>query len=87
MAKVVVGMSGGVDSAAAAWLLKKAGHEVIGLTLKTWQAEVGKESRCCEITDAEKAAWKIGIPFYVKNCVAEFADRVTLLVARWRVER
>lgn len=78
MAKVVVGLSGGVDSAAAAWLLKKAGYEVIGLTLKTWQAEGGKENRCCEITDAEKAARKIGIPFYVKNCVAEFAGRVTL---------
>lgn len=78
MAKVVVGMSGGVDSAVTAWLLKKAGYEVVGLTLKTWQAEGGKESRCCEITDAEKAAWKIGIPFYVKNCVAEFTDRVCL---------
>ena len=78
MPKVIVGMSGGVDSAAAAWLLKKAGYEVIGLTLKTWQAEGGKESRCCEITDAEKAAWKIGIPFYVKNSVTEFTDRITL---------
>ena len=76
MAKVVVGMSGGVDSAVAAWLLKKAGYEVVGLTLKTWQAEGGKESRCCEITDAEKAAWKIGIPFYVKNCVREFMSSV-----------
>lgn len=42
MPKVIVGMSGGVDSAAAAWLLKKAGYEVIGLTLKTWQPEGGK---------------------------------------------
>ena len=45
MARVIVGMSGGVDSAVAAYLLKLAGHEVIGVTLRTWLSEDGKESR------------------------------------------
>lgn len=55
MARVIVGMSGGVDSAVAAYLLKLAGHEVIGVTLRTWLPEDGKESRCCEIDDAVAA--------------------------------
>ena len=70
-------MSGGVDSAVAAWLLKQAGYEVIGLTLKTWQSEGGEESRCCEIGDARRAAQKIGIPCYVQNCVTEFTRKVS----------
>ena len=61
MARVIVGMSGGVDSAVAAYLLKLAGHEVIGVTLRTWLSADGKESRCCEIDDARRVAWKLGI--------------------------
>ena len=52
MPKVVVGMSGGVDSAVAAYLLKKSGDEVIGITLRVWESADGTESRCCEIDDA-----------------------------------
>ena len=63
MAKVIVGMSGGVDSAVAAYLLKEAGHEVIGMTLRT----DSREGRCCEIDDARAVCDKIGIPFYVVN--------------------
>ena len=72
MAKVIVGMSGGVDSAVCAYLLKAAGYEVIGVTLKTWVAADGKESRCCEIDDARLVADQIGIPYYAVNCISEF---------------
>ena len=72
MAKILVGMSGGVDSAVAAYLLKEAGHEVSGVTLRTWVSENGKESRCCEIDDARKTAWKLQIPYYALNCISEF---------------
>lgn len=76
MAKVVIGMSGGVDSAVAAYLLKKEGYEVVGLTLRTWEAEDGGESRCCEIDDARESARKIGIEYHTLNCLSEFKDNV-----------
>ena len=77
MAKVIVGMSGGVDSAVTAYLLKLAGFEVVGVTLRTWMSADGKESRCCEIDDARRAAYKIGIPYYALNCIMEFKNTVT----------
>ena len=73
MPKVLVGMSGGVDSAVAAYLLKKAGFDVTGVTLRTQSAE----SRCCEIDDARESAMKIGIPFYPLNCIEDFQAKVT----------
>ena len=76
MAKVLVGMSGGVDSAVAALLLKNAGYEVIGATLRTWQADDGEESRCCEIDDAFRSCMKIGIPHHPFNCHADFREKV-----------
>ena len=76
MAKVIVGLSGGVDSAVAAYLLKLAGHEVIGVTLRTWLSADGKESRCCEIDDARRVSWQLNIPYYVINCVNEFKENV-----------
>jgi len=72
MKKVLVGMSGGVDSAAAAFLLKKAGYDVVGVTLRTWQADGGDESRCCDIDDARSAADKIGMEFFPVNCALDF---------------
>ncbi|MCR5715256.1 MAG: tRNA 2-thiouridine(34) synthase MnmA [Lachnospiraceae bacterium] len=77
MAKVIVGMSGGVDSAVTAYLLQLAGHEVIGLTLRTWLSADGKESRCCEIDDARRVAWRLNIPYYVQNCISDFQSRIT----------
>jgi len=77
MAKIIVGMSGGVDSAAAALLLKQEGHEVIGVTLRTWNSDDGYESRCCEIEDARVVAWKLGIPYHVFNCINDFREKVT----------
>ncbi|MBR5996307.1 MAG: tRNA 2-thiouridine(34) synthase MnmA [Eubacteriaceae bacterium] len=70
--KVIVGMSGGVDSAVTAYLLKQAGYEVIGVTLRTWQADEGQGSRCCDIDDARAAADRIGIRYLSFNCTADF---------------
>ena len=61
MSKIVVGMSGGVDSAVTAYLLKAAGHDVIGVTLKTWGGSPGEVSRCCEIDDAQAVARALDI--------------------------
>lgn len=76
MKKVIVGMSGGVDSAVCAYLLKQQGYDVIGVTLRTWESVDGNESRCCEIDDARSIAFKIGIPFHTHNCIKEFEDIV-----------
>lgn len=75
--RVVVGLSGGVDSAVAAYLLKEQGYQVIGVTLRTWEAEGGKESRCCEISDARRVAAQLEIPFYNINSLREFDEHVT----------
>ena len=77
MTKVIVGMSGGVDSAVAAYLLKMSGYDVTGVTLKTWMSQNGQENRCCRISDAEAVSAALGIPYYVHNCINEFEDRVT----------
>ncbi len=78
MSKVIVGMSGGVDSAVAAYLLKLSGYEVIGVTLKTWQGADGADSRCCEIDDAQRIADTLSIPYYVVNCMSEFRENIVV---------
>lgn len=75
--RVLVGMSGGVDSAVAAYLLQKEGYDVCGVTLRTWVGENGQESRCCEIDDARRTAWKLGIRYYALNSIADFEEKVT----------
>ncbi|MBO4356397.1 MAG: tRNA 2-thiouridine(34) synthase MnmA [Clostridia bacterium] len=78
MERVIVGLSGGVDSAVAALLLKRAGYDVIGVTLRTLgSGEDGQESRCCEIDDAREIAGAIGIPYYPFNCISDFERLIT----------
>jgi tRNA-specific 2-thiouridylase len=84
MARIVVGLSGGVDSSVAAALLVEAGHEVIGVTLRTtpWTEPADEPARfgsCCSPATAGAAravARRLGIPYYLLNHEREFADRV-----------
>ena len=78
MSKIVVGMSGGVDSAVTAYLLKAAGHDVIGVTLKTWSGADGSDGGCCEISDARRVAQALDIPFYTVHCESEFRECVVM---------
>lgn len=78
-ARVLVAMSGGVDSSLAALLLEEQGYEVIGLTMKTWDyaltGRAGKETGCCSldsINDAREVALSLGIPHYVTDIRASF---------------
>ncbi len=73
---VVVGMSGGVDSSVAAYLLKEQGYHVIGVTMQIWQEE---ENGCCglsAIEDARRVAYDLDIPHYVMNFRNEFKEKV-----------
>lgn len=81
--KVVVGMSGGVDSSVAAYLLKKEGYDVIGVTMQIWQDEdeFTQESNggCCGLSavdDARRVAERLEIPYYVMNFKKEFKENV-----------
>lgn len=76
MKRVLVGMSGGVDSAVTAYLLQKEGYEVCGVTLRTWAPDGEEEGKCCEIDDARRVSNALGIRFYPLNCVGEFAQKV-----------
>ncbi len=81
--KVVVGMSGGVDSSVAALLLKEQGYDVIGVTMQIWQDEdeftLEAQGGCCGLSaveDARRVADVIGIPYYVMNFKQEFKKNV-----------
>ena len=72
--RVVIGMSGGVDSSVAAYLLKQQGYDVIGVTMQIWQEQsrdtVIREGGCCSLSaveDARRVCNKLDIPFYVMN--------------------
>jgi tRNA-specific 2-thiouridylase len=76
--RVVVGMSGGVDSSVAAWLLKQQGHEVVGLFMKNWEDDDDDEycSTRQDLIDAAAVADLIGIELEAVNFAAEYKDRV-----------
>ena len=81
MSRVLVAMSGGVDSSVAAALLAEAGHEVVGVTMKTfcYSETPGPSKTCCGldgITDAKRVADAIGIPHFVFDVEEDFTRDV-----------
>lgn len=76
--RVVVGMSGGVDSSVAALLLKEQGYEVIGLFMKNWDDsdETGHCTAAEDFEDVRRVASHLGIPYYSVNFEKEYAERV-----------
>ena len=81
--KVVVGMSGGVDSSVAAYLLKEQGYDVIGVTMQIWQDQdvfvQSQEGGCCGLSavdDARRVAERLEIPYYVMNFKEDFQKYV-----------
>ncbi len=81
---VIVGLSGGVDSSMAAYLLKQQGYNVIGITMALWDGQYSKTGKhACygsdeqqEIKEARSMADKLKIPHYVFNCAQEYKDSV-----------
>lgn len=74
--RVVVGISGGVDSSVAAYLLKQQGHEVIGLFMVNWEEIDGTCTAETDYEDVKRVCNKIGIPYYSVNYAKEYYDRV-----------
>jgi len=81
--KVVVGMSGGVDSSVAAYLLQEQGYDVIGVTMQIWQDEdqdaIEDNGGCCGLSavdDARRIANTLEIPYYVMNFKEDFKTKV-----------
>ena len=88
--KIIVGLSGGVDSAVAALLLKRAGHEVVGLFMKNWEDDDDDEhcSTRADLIDAVAAAERIGIEVEAVNFAAEYRERVfASFLAEYRAGR
>ena len=81
--KVAIGMSGGVDSSVAAYLLKEQGYDVVGVTMQIWQDEdplaQAENGGCCGLSavdDARRVADMLDIPYYVLNFKREFKEHV-----------
>nr|NNM91051.1 tRNA 2-thiouridine(34) synthase MnmA [Bacilli bacterium] len=76
--RVVVGMSGGVDSSVAAWLLKEQGYDVVGVFMKNWD-ETDENGHCTaeeDFEDVRRVCEHIGIPYYSVNFEKQYMDRV-----------
>ena len=90
MARIVVAMSGGVDSSVAAALLKEQGHEIIGIMLRLWSepgvieaeddgVERFVQNKCCSleaVDDARRVARMLDMPFYLYNVEQEFRESI-----------
>ena len=80
--KALIAMSGGVDSSVAAYLMKKAGYDCIGITMKLYDNDdigIDREKTCCslnDIDDARNVAIKLNIPYYVLNFKENFKEKV-----------
>ena len=74
--RIVVGVSGGVDSSVACYLLKQQGHDVIGLFMINWDEEDGQCTAIDDYEDVKRVCEKIGIPYYSVNYAKEYYDRV-----------
>lgn len=78
--RVIVGLSGGVDSSVAAWLLKEQGYEVIGLFMKNWHDDSVTISNECpwleDSNDALLVAEKLGIPFQTVDLSEQYKERI-----------
>ncbi|MBQ7184432.1 MAG: tRNA 2-thiouridine(34) synthase MnmA [Clostridia bacterium] len=88
--RIVVGLSGGVDSAVAALLLKEQGHEVIGVFMKNWDEEddAGQCPAEQDFRDVAAVCGKIGIPYYSVSFAKEYWDRVfSLFLKEYRAGR
>ena len=76
--KVIVGMSGGVDSSVSAYLLQQAGHEVSGLFMKNWEEDDGTEycTAQADLADAQSVCDSPGVELLTANFAAEYWDNV-----------
>lgn len=81
MEKALIAMSGGVDSSVAAWLMKEAGYQCMGATMRLYNNQKfnDQESSCCSLDDVEDArsvAFRLGMPYYVFNFTEDFEKQV-----------